>query len=186
MTELEAVNTMLSVVGEAPVNTLESSGLGDVAVAQQVLLETSREVQERGWSFNRESGITLSPNTSGNIAVPPNVLRLDTLREEAMHVTQRGTRLYDRENHTYSFSRPVKCEITFMLDFQDLPHAAKHYITIRAARRFQKRVLGSDRLDAFTEDDEMFALASLKDQDSDVGHYNILTGNPNTAYIHMR
>ena len=52
-TELEAVNIMLSSIGEAPVNSL-SSGLVDAELAQTTLHNVSREVQAAGWSFNTE------------------------------------------------------------------------------------------------------------------------------------
>lgn len=186
MTELDAVNLMLSVIGEAPVNSIEVPGLGDVAVAFQVLNEVSREVQEKGWTFNIENNYPLALSVSNEIEVPPNALRVDAEDSEGLNVTVRGNRLYDRENHTYTFSNPVKCQITFMLAFTDLPQAARYYIAIRAARKFQKRVLGSDKLEAFTQDDEMSALVSLQDQDADVGDYNILTGNSQIASIHLR
>ena len=53
MTELEAVNILLTTIGEAPVNTLTGNQVTDVTVATQVLLEISREIQSQGWHFNR-------------------------------------------------------------------------------------------------------------------------------------
>ena len=48
-TKLMAVNTMLSVIGEAPVNTLAAtSQTADVILAQNLLDEVSREVQAAG------------------------------------------------------------------------------------------------------------------------------------------
>ena len=43
-TKLEAVNTMLSTIGEAPVNNL-SSGLVDAETAETILNNVSRSVQ---------------------------------------------------------------------------------------------------------------------------------------------
>jgi hypothetical protein len=54
MTELEAVNVLLTTIGEAPVNTLTGNQVTDVTVAKQVLLEISREIQSQGWHFNTE------------------------------------------------------------------------------------------------------------------------------------
>ena len=51
-TELEAVNIMLSVIGEAPVNTITGTNSVDVSVAKNVLDETSMSVQGMGWNFN--------------------------------------------------------------------------------------------------------------------------------------
>ena len=46
-TELEAINTMLSVIGESPVNTVDGSGVVDAVLARQILHEVSRHVQSR-------------------------------------------------------------------------------------------------------------------------------------------
>ena len=43
-TELEAVNIMLSTIGEAPVNNLDS-GLVDAETAETILKNVSRDVQ---------------------------------------------------------------------------------------------------------------------------------------------
>ena len=50
MTELDAVNEMLGVIGEPPVNTLEVIENVDVANALRILHKTSRYVQSKGWA----------------------------------------------------------------------------------------------------------------------------------------
>ena len=51
-TELQAVNTMLSTIGEAPVNSITGTTTVDVSVAKNILDETSMSVQSQGWNFN--------------------------------------------------------------------------------------------------------------------------------------
>ena len=51
-TQLEAVNTMLSTIGEAPVNSLTGSLPVDASMAVNILNEVNREVQSAGWKFN--------------------------------------------------------------------------------------------------------------------------------------
>ena len=51
-TELQAVNTMLSVIGEAPVNSITGTTTVDVSVAKNILDETSLSIQSQGWNFN--------------------------------------------------------------------------------------------------------------------------------------
>ena len=53
-TKLEAINTMLSVIGEAPVSSFEANATGDVAIAKNILDEVLQEVQTRGWHWNTE------------------------------------------------------------------------------------------------------------------------------------
>ena len=50
-TELEAVNRVLQMMGEAPVNSL-SGQFGLAKQAQDTLTNVSRQVQAEGWSFN--------------------------------------------------------------------------------------------------------------------------------------
>jgi hypothetical protein len=61
-TKLDAVNTILLSIGEAPVNTL-GSGLQEAEIAEVVLDNINREVQSIGWTFNTDLRLTLSPNT---------------------------------------------------------------------------------------------------------------------------
>ena len=89
----------------------------------------------------------------------------------------RGNRLYDRNGKTYTFTEPLKADLTTLLEFSDLPQAARHYITIRAARVFQQRVVGSDTLGNFTEKDEARALRAMRRYEARTADYNILTSN---------
>ena len=130
MTELEAVNLMLTNIGEAPVNTIEGTNMLDIAIAKQVLREVLIEVQEPGWDFNTESGITITPNEDGEIWFPINALRVDPV-DRSLKVVMRGHRLYDKENHTYEFSGPVDVEIVFGLEFEQCPQALRQYVAIK-------------------------------------------------------
>ena len=51
-TELEAVNTLLHTIGEAPVNSLTGTLPIDATLANNTLSEVSREVQSAGWHWN--------------------------------------------------------------------------------------------------------------------------------------
>lgn len=177
--ELDAINTMLTTIGESPINSLDDiSGVVDATIARSVLNEVSVQVQEEGWHFNIDRNITLTPDTSGNIYIPGNAIQVDASGyDELMDVAMRGTRLYDRDNHTYTFSKPVSCDIIYMLDWTDLPQAARHYITIRASRIFQQRTVGAVSLHSFTEADEVRARAALRKFEGDTADYNILSGN---------
>lgn len=178
-TELDAVNVMLGTIGESPINSLEaSSGVADAVIARQILSEVAVQVQEEGWHFNTEKNFVLTPTTSGEIFVAPNVIEIDTMDDdEEIDVAIRGNRLYDRTKQTFTFIKDMKCRVVILLEFEDLPQAARHYVMVRAARVFQQRVLGSETLNGFTSQDEARARLSLKRYDSQTADYNILTGN---------
>lgn len=180
--ELDAVNIMLATIGEAPINDLSTSGLGDVAAAKAVLHSTSRSVQASGWHFNTEIDYELSPSVDGFLLLPLNQLRVDTVGDSRdIDVAVRGERLYNRKDHTYVFTEAVKVELIVFLPFTDLPEAARNYITVKAARKFQSNVLGSELIEAFTQDDEMDALVLLKDAEGDTADYNMLTDSHSVA-----
>lgn len=175
-TELEAVNSMLATIGEAPVNTLDNSGLIDVAQARATLAEVSRKIQAGDWHFNREDNYTLTPDFSGNILVPFGVLRIDTVGESCgIDITVRGNKIYNRKDHTFTFDKAIKVDMVVLLEWDDLPEPARQYIVARASREFQRRVVGSGQLDQFAADDDLRLLIALNDFDGATADYNILT-----------
>ena len=177
-TKLDAVNVMLSIIGEAAVNSL-SSGLLDAEMAETILDNITRSVQSTGWSFNEEIGYTLSPDSKGHLNLPANCVRVDLSQTESKYrnstfdYVQRGSKLYDKINHTYVISDPVVVDMIVLLDFEELPEAARRFITIRASRSFQERVVGSDTLSSLTADDENTAWLDLLHAESDVNDHNI-------------
>lgn len=179
-TELEAVNEMLYTIGESPVSTLEDNGVVDAITALSVLRAISREVQSMGWHFNTEPNRLLSPSyPDGYIILPDNTLRVDTTGRDAnIDVTQRGFRLYDRDNNSYKFDRALTLELVVGLGFEEIPESARRYITIRAARIFQARVLGSETLSKFSESDELITLSNLKDAEAQTADYTLLDDWP--------
>src|SRR5690625_7479522 len=88
-TQLEAVNVILTNMGEAPVATLEDELPLDATKAQMTLREICEEVQISGWFWNTET-TTLSPDSSGHIYLPANILAIK--RSEERRVGKEGRR----------------------------------------------------------------------------------------------
>ena len=184
LTELDSVNIMLSTIGESPINSLaQDQSTVDVALARQVLREITISVQQTGWHFNTEVNWVMQPALPlGEILIPANCVQIDTSGPDLTRdVAMRGPRLYDRVAHSYSFAKSITVDMIILLDFLELPQAARNYITIRAARVFQQRMVGSDTLGAFTAKDEAMARASLKKLDANTGDYNILSDSWSVA-----
>jgi len=177
-TQLQAVNSMLSTIGEAPVNSLDS-GLVDAETAETVLNEVSRDVQSFGWNFNSEPDVVVGKQLDGRVKLTDNTLRADLAssvnkyRSNKNEYVQRGEFMYDKVQHTYNINKDLKLDIVYMLDFTLIPEVARRYITIKAARLFQERVVGSDNLSAMNRADEQQALFALKEMESENGDYNI-------------
>ena len=164
MTELEAVNVLLTTIGEAPVNTLTGNQVTDVTVAKQVLLEVSREVQSQGWHWNTEKNVSLPVNTSKNVLIPADTARIDA---RDYNVVIREGKLFDLNKRTYEFSGTIKCDIVYFQDFDVIPEVAKRYITARAARIYSDRLLNSETINAMASRDEQKALIDLREYEGD-------------------
>jgi hypothetical protein len=173
-TELDTINTMLSAIGSAPVNTIDEAS-ADASLAKNVLTEVTRQVLLEGWNFNTERDYELTPGVDGQITLPDTVLRVVYTRKSPNDIdpVQRGQRLYDKKNRTYTFSSPLRVEIVWMLPWNDLPEAARAYIKYRAARVFVDRALGSETLRAMAAQEEARALSDLRQYDGDTANYSI-------------
>jgi hypothetical protein len=178
-TQLEAVNTILSVIGEAPVSTLNGAVTEDVTITTNTLTEVNRAVQRHGWFFNTEINYPLVPDTSGTIRVPLNTLRIVIQRNNPnIDPVYRGGILYDRISRSTNFTTisptgVIASRLVLFLDFEDLPDSARRYITIHAARLFQQRVQSSALIEQFTATEEMAALRELMSDASATESLNV-------------
>ena len=171
MTELEAVNVLLTTIGEAPVNTLSGNQVTDVTIAKQVLNEVSREVQSQGWHFNTEPKVKLSRNLDNEIAVPADTARIDS---NEYNVVIREGKLFDLDERKFTFDSNIEADIVFYRDFEVLPDTAKKYITTRAARIYSDRMINSETMHRMLAKDEQSALIDLKEFEGDTGDYNMM------------
>ena len=175
-TELEAVNECLENIGQAPVSSI-SGDLGvDAQIALNFVRKVNRELQSKGWHWNTEKNFPLSPNVDKDILLPSGTLAVDSTGDDRdRDLVQRGPRLYDRDNHTYSFDKTVHVEITIALTFEEMPETARRYIAMKAARVFQNRI--ENREDEGDLRDEMDALSilyadALRSEDNNALHDN--------------
>jgi len=119
-TELDAVNQILSSVGQAPVTTLDLQN-PEVSIVLNTLREINRQVQAEGWIFNTERHYELTPDSETNqILYPSNMLQIDTntrYHKDKYDVVKRGNKLYDRLNHTYTFTDTIQADVVWYFDF---------------------------------------------------------------------
>lgn len=171
MTELEAVNILLTTIGEAPVNTLTGNQVTDVTIANQVINEVSREVQSMGWHFNTEYNVPLTPDISNQIPSPANVARIDS---KDYDIVIRENKLFNLLDRTYTFNSKILADIVYFQDFLVLPEIAKKYITARAARIYADRMINSSTINQMASRDEEKALMDLKAYEGDTADYNMM------------
>ncbi len=168
-TQLEAVNSMLGAISEAPVNSI-TVGLipSDVQIAVNLLNETSRDVQLTGYPWNSERDVQVSLALDGTVSLAGNTLDAKqtpgTHFNDQVEVVLRGIRLYDKRNHTYVFTAAPYCDIITYLSWDELPEILRTYIKVKAARVYQDRMVASDTIHAFTAADELVAYTKLQEK----------------------
>ena len=180
-TLLEAVNTLLENIGEMPVNELDNQQIQDARVAERTILELHREGQLRGWSWNREDGYPFErDDATKEVVVPANVISftVDPYRWDGQFIV-RGQRVYDKHARSYKIDEPViTADVVWLLSWDESPEAFNRYVTIRSARVFAARVLGSDSVVRYTALDEQAALTELMRTELEQSQPNSLTGGP--------
>lgn len=184
-TKLEAVNTLLDAIGETPVSSLNNTGLVDAVKAERELMKTSRQVQLMGWNFNTLRDFAIPPDVDGNITLPNNTLKVDP-EDDYLDYVQVGLRLFDRRTNSFNIAKTVRVELTILRDFEELPESARNYIVVKAARRFQQKMIGSQELAMFDGQDEREAWLELLDFESSTSDYNMLTGSHHVSNILKR
>ena len=193
--KLSAVNTLLAIIGEAPVNSLNPPLTGDASLADQVIDEISREVQGSGWSWNTMlyDSIPLDA-TSGQSQLPSNTLavRFNPLSYPNQRFVLRGLRLFDRVKNTYDLrtslgvgmtgnTSDLVAEIVEELPWDNIPETGRRYIMIRAGRIFANRAVTSASIESYTAEDEEKALQTLKRTEDMAQNYNYISG-PDDMY----
>lgn len=179
MTKLQAVNLMLSNIGESPVSTLTGAE-GDVFVATAITIldETTRAVLNDRWEFNFDTDYLLSPDGSGNILITDDMLAVDTsARSSAVDVAVRAGKLYNKTDQTFVFTDALYCDVTWEFAFADCPQYIRQYMAVRAARVFARRMLGDTTGAQLTVDDEREARAHAKRAELKNSDRNMMEGS---------
>ena len=177
---LDAVNRVLQMLGEAPVNSLQGQ-FGLAKQAEDSLNDVSRTLQTEGWSFNTDLEKTLERNSSNEIELSSNVSRVvvDNLEYPDIDVVQRGDKLYDRRNNRYTFDEDLIVDMTTILEWALLPEHARQYITIKAGRQLQEAIIGSSDLTKLNLTQELEARSAFLEEETSKTEHSMLRGNLN-------
>jgi hypothetical protein len=185
MTKLEAVNLMLSLVGQTPVETLGSGANAIVAMAENILNEVDRETQAMGWWFNTEKSVLYSPNKQNNVELGSDIFHVDSATKTVggrgglnKNYTKRGGKLYNLEDHTFTFTSDVSLDVIKALDWLDTPMLFRNFVAKRGGRILVERYLGDGNLITSAADQERRAHEAMTFENSRQSDRNFLTDNP--------
>jgi len=178
------INQCLLAIGESPypTGTIPSSlQLGtDGETASRVVKTTMVEVQARGWYFNTDYNFRAYVDQNSFITMPPNTLRVDFGKEGNRYILKNG-RIYDMKRQTYLIDTNIlEFDAIWLVDYEELPPEAYEYIALRAARKFQQKVIGSTETAKFAMLDEADALNNIMRMQLQVNDYNLQNSRVST------
>jgi len=180
-TKLQAINTILSSVGESPITSIDYvSDSASATIASNILDEVDRSLQSRGWSFNTDLGKTLTRSADTSIAVSADTIRVNIseITYPTIKLVLRGTKLYNAKTSSYLFSQNLIADVVTFLDFELLPEPARNYIVVRSSRLFLVRTRPEEAQAKLIEVDEQLAFANLLEyevrtgEDSNFSNYS--------------
>lgn len=173
-TKLEAINTMLSCVGQSPLKTLEGTKSSFTIAAEQILDEECKRVLLTGWDFNTDVNYQLTPDVNKHIKITEDMLLVQHRENHRNRYVVRYSKIYDKLKHSYEIDRPLLCKVIWDLPFEELPENFKTYIKMSAAYKFCKRVLSSETACMFTKEDVAEAYADLLNYELETGNYSMI------------
>ena len=184
MTELEGVNIALQTIGEMTLTTASTiASVYEAKTALEILAETRRSVLTEGLNCNTDTDWELTADASGYIAVPANMLRLETTGTE--YLIMKDNKVYNKDDKTFVFvaGSTHKVDATWDLDFDDIPHTIAYYIAVRASRIVYQRLIGATDIIRVLMDDEEKARFKMIEHDVDTRNYNIFDQTVNRRII---
>lgn len=173
-TKLEAINTMLSCVGQSPLKSLEGTKSFYTITAEQILEEESKRVLLTGWDFNTDINYQLTPDVNKHIKITEDMLLVQHQEIYRNRYVTRYSKIYDKLKHTYEIENPLLCKIIWDFPYEELPENFRTYIKMSAAYKFCKRVLGSETACVYTKEDVTEAYNDLLNYELETGNYSII------------
>ena len=121
------------------------------------------------------------------ITVGSNVsrVRVDPYSYPDIDVVQRGNRLYDRRAGSYQFEEDLYVDVTYILEWDEIPEYAHQYFMIKAGRQLQEAILGSADMSRINAAAEAEAHSLFLEEETTRGEHSWLRGNPNHTDVFM-
>jgi hypothetical protein len=149
---LGSVNMMLNAVGLEDIETEEDFDLVlEARMARTDLIQAKKEILSSGWDVNTDDGYVLTPDSSGSISLPINILDVSSSDND---LVARNHYLYSKSKQSIRFDSVQTVNIKWDMEFNTLPFALRNYITMKAIQRFRDVTIGADSVaHSFTEAD---------------------------------
>jgi len=180
--KLQIVNDMLSCIGDTPVDSLT---IGDIDVdrASRLLDRISINIQNKGWWFNMQT-VPLTNSTDPVTGTLQVEIPANTLYIRSTTYTQRGDRLYDIPNNTFTIDldgETLDLPVYLLIGYDDLPDSMLSYLSSLACLQFFLQEDGDPTQVQFLGRNVSDALATVQDEDLKFKNPNLLNTNPTVS-----
>lgn len=197
-TIIDAVNTLVACVSEGPFAVIDPSPSPEVDKALTALNEANRDVQSRGWDWNREYGFPLTLAPDQTCPLPANCYRVTAAYYTATNntlglatngaptkFTKRGSLLYDQINHTFAFTQGIApvVDMILILSWDLIPESARRLITYKAAQKYLSREQMSGPTMQVNQQDIREAWIVIEQEEDEVNAHNSIHGNLATRVL---
>ncbi len=188
-TELSAVNSILSSIGQSPITALASGDLNlgnpEVALIHNLLMESNKDVQNEGWHFNKEDHVKVERDINGQFLVPTDYLRMDIHEGQVdrnRDVVVRDGKIYDNVLHTDVFTKDFYFDITRLYNFVDVPPVIQRYIIASAAVRAATQLVSNAELVKLLILNQEKTRANATEYDCEMGDHTFLGWPHESSY----
>ena len=172
LTELEAMNKILSVTGDAPVSNINST-YEQAVVARRILLEVSKEKQAKGYWFNELDDLLILKDSNGEVNLPTETIRCD-IRDDYGYLVQRGLKIFNKKTNTYTINSDLYVHLVTELVWTLLPQSFREMVVAYASLRFNAEYFGSPSLAQSIQNDIFQKDMDLQKEDIDNRDLNML------------
>tara|TARA_R110002153_G_scaffold232478_1_gene385784 strand:- start:198 stop:767 length:570 start_codon:yes stop_codon:yes gene_type:complete len=186
LTELEAINQILSVTGDSPISSINST-YEQAVVARRILLEISKEKQAKGYWFNEVDEFLILKDSDGEINLPSETIRCDVPRDSG-DLVQRGLKLFNKKLNTYNIGCDVSVNLVSELSWALLPQSFRQIVVAYASLRYNTEYFGSPELNMNIQNDILAKNLLLQKEDIDNRDLNMLKSvrSSNIAFRNRR
>ena len=110
------------------------------------------------------------------IVFPVNALTVDANEDKYQgkyNIVRRDGYLYDKKEHSYTFTENFVADVVWLFPFDDVPKIAQTYITTRASRLASVKLVGDSELYQLLQEQEAQSRVALIEYETNQGDYNM-------------
>ena len=169
----EAINICLVTIGERPLEEgVSIVGVYEAEIADVAIEEAKTELLSKGFIFNTDTEWELAPDTSDTITIPYSTLAVDATAVSPDYIAKDG-KLYNKAEHSFQFTDPVKVDIIWNIEFDLLPSHAQTVVVNMAKEKVYTRIVGYDATIKLLQSETIRSYSVLTSEEMRLGSYSI-------------